>query len=160
MFPYLVSGSKNMKSIIVLIILAVLGGGYYWYSSMSAPTVGTEDDSITNTSGMPIIPNSPSDTVVDETIVVKEFNFTNEGMKFDTTSFSVKKGDRVKVTYTNGGGTHDLRIDGYSVGTKVLQKDASESFEFVADKAGSFEFYCSVGNHRAMGMKGTFTVTE
>ncbi len=149
-----------MKSIIVLIILAVLGGGYYWYSSTCVPAVNKEDSTMTNTNGMPIMPNSPSDTVVDETVVVKEFEFTNEGFKFSPNTFTVKKGDRVKVTYTNGGGTHDFRIDGYNVGTKVLQKDVSESFEFVADKAGSFEFYCSVGNHRAMGMKGTLTVTE
>ncbi|MEN9561085.1 MAG: hypothetical protein RIQ56_358, partial [Candidatus Parcubacteria bacterium] len=58
------------------------------------------------------------------------------------------------------GGTHDFRIEGYDVGTKVIQGSASETFEFVADKAGDFEFYCSVGSHRAMGMKGTFTVTE
>jgi hypothetical protein len=35
---------------------------------------------------------------------------------------------------------------------------ASDVVEFTADKAGTFEYYCSVGNHRAMGMKGTLTV--
>jgi uncharacterized cupredoxin-like copper-binding protein len=30
--------------------------------------------------------------------------------------------------------------------------------QFVADKTGTFEFYCSVGNHRQMGMVGTLVV--
>jgi plastocyanin len=28
----------------------------------------------------------------------------------------------------------------------------------VADKNGSYEYYCSVGNHRASGMVGVITV--
>ena len=90
----------------------------------------------------------------------QEFTFTNRGFAFTPGMFAVKKGARVKVTFKNGGGTHDFRIDGYNVGTNVMQNGQSQTFEFVADKAGIFEFYCSVGNHRAMGMKGTFTVTE
>jgi nitrite reductase (NO-forming) len=32
------------------------------------------------------------------------------------------------------------------------------SVEFVADKTGTFEYYCSVGAHRAMGMTGSLVV--
>jgi plastocyanin len=71
---------------------------------------------------------------------------------------SVKKGDTVKITFKNTGGFHDLKIDEFKVATKQLQGGASEVVTFVADKAGTFEYYCSVGNHRAMGMKGTLTV--
>ena len=73
---------------------------------------------------------------------------------------NVKKGDTVKITFKNTGGMHDLKIDGYTVGTKIIQGGAQETFQFVADKAGTFEYYCSVGTHRQMGMKGTLTVTE
>lgn len=91
--------------------------------------------------------------------VVKEFNVTNQGFTFNPKNISVKKGDKVKITFKNGGGTHDFRIEVYNIGTEVLQNGMSQSIEFTADKEGTFEFYCSVGNHRAMGMKGTFTVT-
>ena len=146
-----------MKGILILlIVVAILGGGYFWYSSsVETPTPTPQ----VNTSPTPVVNVPPTMDTNTQTSQVKEFNFTNQGMKFDKTSFTVKKGDRVKVTYTNAGGTHDLRIDDYNVGTKVLSNGKSESFEFVADEAGSFEFYCSVGNHRAMGMKGMFTVT-
>jgi plastocyanin len=35
---------------------------------------------------------------------------------------------------------------------------ASTFIEFVANKKGKFEYYCSVGEHRAMGMKGNLVV--
>ena len=84
---------------------------------------------------------------------------TNEGFKFSPSTMTVKKGDKVKITYTNGGGTHDFQIEGYNVQTKTIQGGQSDSVEFTADKAGTFEYFCSVGNHRAVGMKGTLTVT-
>jgi plastocyanin len=93
-------------------------------------------------------------------VSLKEITVTSTGTAFNQKTLSVKKGDRVRITYQNGGGTHDLKIDGYNVGTKVISGGASETFEFVASEAGTFEYYCSVGNHRAMGMKGTLTVTN
>ncbi|MEY4731380.1 MAG: hypothetical protein RL681_326, partial [Candidatus Parcubacteria bacterium] len=47
----------------------------------------------------------------------------------------------------------------FNAATKVLTDGQSETIEFVANKAGTFEYYCSVGSHRQMGMKGTLTVT-
>jgi len=49
-------------------------------------------------------------------------------------------------------------IDEFGVATKQAQSPDTEVLEFTADKAGSFEYYCSVGTHRAMGMKGTLKV--
>ncbi len=73
---------------------------------------------------------------------------------------SVKKGDTVKITFVNSSGLHDLKIDEFNVATKQLAAGKEETVTFVASKTGTFEYYCSVGNHRAMGMKGTLTVSE
>ena len=73
---------------------------------------------------------------------------------------TVKRGDTVSITLKNAGGTHDLKIDEFDEETERLSAGEEETITFVADRAGSFEYYCSVGNHRAMGMKGTLTVTE
>lgn len=89
----------------------------------------------------------------------KEFTVTGSAFKFDPTTLIVNKGDRVKITFVNSGGSHDWVLDGYTnVKTKVTQAGQQETIEFTADKAGSFEYYCSVGNHRQMGMKGTLVV--
>ena len=152
---------------IALVALVVIGGGAYWYTQRSAmPTTTNVDVTIptntnTNTNPTPT-PTPPTSTSTGGTTTgtVKEITVTNAGMTFTQKTLAVKQGDRVKITFQNTGGTHDFRIDGYNVGTKVIQAGQTDTFEFVADKAGSFEYFCSVGNHRAMGMKGTLTVAE
>ncbi len=71
----------------------------------------------------------------------------------------VKKGTKVTVTFINENGLHDWVLEGYdNVRTAKLQGGKSETLTFTADKAGSFTYYCSVGQHRQMGMKGTLIV--
>lgn len=93
-----------------------------------------------------------------KTTEIKMFTVTASNFKFSPTTMTVNKGDRVRITLKNTEGTHDLRIDEFSVNTGILNASQEKAIEFVADKAGSFEYYCSVGSHRQMGMKGTLTV--
>jgi plastocyanin len=98
------------------------------------------------------------DEAADAAPSTKEFTVSGENFSFAPNTMSVKKGDTVKITFTNAEGFHDFRIDEYNVATAKLNAGASETVEFVADQTGTFEYYCSVGSHRAMGMKGTLTV--
>jgi plastocyanin len=77
---------------------------------------------------------------------------------FKPNSITVKEGQPVKITLTSVEGTHDFVIDEFNVKTQTVNADQSTSVEFTPDKTGSFEFYCSVANHRALGMKGTLIV--
>ncbi len=79
---------------------------------------------------------------------------------FAPNAMTAKKGDRIRVIFRNDDGFHDFRIDELGVATERIGAGQSETVEFTADRAGTFEYYCSVGSHRAMGMKGTLTVTE
>jgi len=89
---------------------------------------------------------------------VKEFTVSATNFSFTPSLLTVQKGDRVKVTFQNTLGFHDFVIDEYGVATPQTQSPTTSMVEFTADKAGSFEYYCSVGTHRAMGMKGTLKV--
>ncbi|MFZ2205403.1 MAG: cupredoxin domain-containing protein [Minisyncoccia bacterium] len=89
---------------------------------------------------------------------VKKFTITGSNFKFEPSAFSVNKGDTVKIVFKNIDGFHDFKIDEFNVATKQSKGEDEQTVTFVADKAGSFEYYCSVGTHRAMGMKGTLTV--
>lgn len=89
---------------------------------------------------------------------VKSFTVTGSNFKFDPSVITVNKGDTVKITFKNTDGFHDFKIDEFNVATAQIKGGASEIVNFVADKTGSFEYYCSVGQHRAMGMKGTLIV--
>ena len=89
---------------------------------------------------------------------VKEFTVTASNFAFAPKTLSVNKGDTVRITFKNSGGNHDWVIDEFNARTKVLSAGQSETIEFVANESGSFEYYCSVGTHRQMGMVGTLLV--
>lgn len=89
---------------------------------------------------------------------VKEFNLEAGSFYFTPNKITVNQGDTVKVTIHNVGGTHDWVIDEFNARTDVTQTGDTASTTFVADKAGTFEFYCSIDSHRAKGMVGTLTV--
>lgn len=89
---------------------------------------------------------------------VKEFTVSGSNFKFEPSTLQVNKGDTVKITFKNSGGFHDFVIDALNIKTKTIPDGQSESVQFIADKVGTFEYYCSVGNHKQMGMKGTLTV--
>lgn len=89
---------------------------------------------------------------------VKEFTISGQNFSFNPNKLSVKKGDRVKITFKNSDGFHDFVIDEFGAATKQTKAPATEVLEFIADKVGTFEYYCSVGSHRSMGMFGTLTV--
>ncbi len=89
---------------------------------------------------------------------VKTFTVAAKNFSFDLAEIRVKKGDKVKITLNNVSGFHDFVLDAFNVRTKQMQSPYTETIEFTADKTGTFEYYCSVGTHRAMGMKGNLIV--
>ena len=101
---------------------------------------------------------APVNNTVTTTGAVKEFTISAKNFNFAPNTMTVKKGDRVRITLANGDGFHDLVIDEFGVATKKINTGMTEVVEFTADKTGSFEYYCSVGSHRMMGMKGTLVV--
>lgn len=91
-------------------------------------------------------------------VVEKKFDVNGQPFSFDPKEIKVKKGDMVVITFHNKAGMHDWVIDEFNTRTKQIKAGESETVSFVADKTGTFEYYCSVGNHRAMGMKGNLIV--
>ena len=89
---------------------------------------------------------------------VKEFTVSGKNYSFSPSVITVKKGDRVKITYMSTQGLHDFVVDEYGLATKQMQAPGTEVIEFTADKAGSFKYYCSVGSHKLMGMMGILKV--
>ncbi len=71
----------------------------------------------------------------------------------------VQQGDTVAVTLCVTEGNHDWVVDAFDAATDVVGADGDcSTVEFVADQVGEFEYYCSVGNHRAEGMYGALVV--
>lgn len=127
------------------------------------PDMDTDDmDMLIPASGTPSMPLSTTTPIVTSTTpvagAVKEFTVNGSNFKFMPAEIRVKQGDTVRITFKNDGGTHDFRLDEFQVATKVIQGGQQETVEFVADTTGQFEYYCGVGQHRQMGMKGTLIV--
>ena len=85
------------------------------------------------------------------------------GFGFTTKSLSAKAG-KVTITMDNPSGNkapHDIAIDGNGVDVKgeVVKPGAGTSTVSTDLKAGTYKFYCSVGQHRKNGMEGTLTVS-
>jgi len=88
------------------------------------------------------------------------FNVTGGSFYYTPNEITVKQGDKVKIIFTNAGGMHNLTLDAFNVATKTIKTGESDTIEFTADKKGTFEFYCSVGNgyHRQKGQIGVILV--
>ena len=138
----------NKSAYIGVLILVVVIGGVILFKSSSTTPAEVENN-------VPVNSNQ-SEIVIEPS--VKEFTIDAANFAFSLKTMTVSKGDTVKITLNNTEGMHDLRIDEFDVATEVLQLGKSQTIEFVASQSGTFEFYCSVGNHRAMGMKGSLIV--
>jgi cytochrome c oxidase subunit II len=91
---------------------------------------------------------------------VREFTMTAKSYEFDPNVITVKKGDTVRLIVTAIDRVHGIKIDGYDI-NQELKKGDPATIEFTADKAGTFEFRCSVPcgvGHRKM--KGKLVVEE
>lgn len=88
----------------------------------------------------------------------KTITLTGRNFSFSQNEIRVKKGDTVKVKLTAAEGFHDWVVDEFNAATQQVGTGATTEVQFVANKTGTFEYYCSVGSHRAMGMKGKLIV--
>jgi plastocyanin len=132
------------KFIILAIVLVVFTQGCTWQNSQKAEE------------------NTQVEQIVQEEQQVqpgiKEFEVSGNDFAFDVKEITVNQGDTVRINFTNSGGFHDLVIDEFNARTKQLADGGKETIEFVANQTGTFEYYCSVGKHRQMGMVGNLIV--
>jgi cytochrome c oxidase subunit 2 len=89
-----------------------------------------------------------------------EFTMTAKNYEFDPSTITVKKGEKVRLIITATDCDHDFKLDAFDI-NQVLKKGDPETIEFTANKAGTFEFrcslYCGKGHRR---MKGKLVVEE
>lgn len=136
------------NKLIALIAVAVIGIGG-WMMFRDAGMENTLDT---------LNPAAGGGAIEEEMAGIKDFTVSGDNFSFAPKNIVVNKGDTVRITFINETGFHDLVIDEFDARTQQLKAGESESIVFVADKTGAFEYYCSVGTHREMGMVGTLVV--
>lgn len=146
-------GRQNKTNSLVLLAVAiiVLAGGV-GYSRFGRGV------SVKQTSPTPDAKPSQTPAVADTVPDSKTFTLTAKNFSLSPSEIKVNQGDKVKIVLQNGDGFHDLVIDEFNARTNRISGGQTATIEFTADKSGSFEYYCSVGTHRQMGMKGTLVV--
>lgn len=81
---------------------------------------------------------------------------------YSVTELTMKPGETKAIKLTNSGGLHDFVIDELGVHSKDINEGETDTFTItIPDDAApgtTYEYYCSIGNHRAQGMVGTLTV--
>lgn len=165
------SNAKKMNPMLivvgVIVLLVVAGGAFMMMNKKTVNEEATEStEEQVQESGTQTLPTdqqgsslTPSTEGADAMMAKQEFTVEGGNFFFKPNVLKVKKGEPVTIIFKNTEGFHDFVIDEIAgAKTQRIQTGTSETITFTPDKAGSFEFYCSVGSHRQMGMKGTLTV--
>ncbi len=119
------------------------------------------------TQEMAQVPETTTAPAVNESPAVAGMESSAKTIEVEAGSFyykpneiRVKKGETVKIVMKSVSMMHDFVIDELNVKMPITKNGETGTVEFVADKAGTFEYYCSVGQHRANGQVGTIIVEE
>lgn len=150
--------------ILVIIGMVVIGGFWYWSAQTTettdtGPEVNVPDETAADSSASSGQEGNDANTDNDEEeSALKEFTVTGRNYEFDVTEIEVNEGDRVRITFVNDGGLHDWTLDEFNAETEQIETGESRTIEFIASDPGEYEYYCSVGNHRELGMVGTLIV--
>ncbi len=88
----------------------------------------------------------------------RDFTVTARNYDFSPSRIEVMQDDLVKITLRSQDEAHSFVIDGYRI-MKRVPAGGSTTFEFRADKPGTFAFYCGMTNTDGHGrMKGELVV--
>jgi heme/copper-type cytochrome/quinol oxidase subunit 2 len=111
----------------------------------------------TGTSGMASPSASPT-AETGSTEDVKVVEVEAGSFYYKPNEIRVKKGQKVKITLKSVSMMHDFVIDELKVKAPITKSGSVSTVEFVADKVGKFQYYCSVADHKAKGQVGTLIV--
>ena len=143
-----------MKTKNIILLLALL----FLVAACTSNPPAQNPNPVPSESGSGQTPSSSSGSGGAQTGQVKEFTIRAFKFSFDPSVIEVNKGDKVKITAFSADVPHGLAIPDFKVNLR-LADSTPQTAEFVADKAGTFAFFCNVpcgAGHR--DMKGTLIV--
>jgi len=166
----------------ILIALVVIIGGIIWSNTLPNTETQTPITTETPTRTEPVTTPTTEDAPVDsqetptgndagmeypETDMsvptpsatdARVYEISGKNFEFNIKEIRVKKNDTVVINFTSTDGFHDFVIDEFDARTEKIKTGVTTSVTFIANKTGTFEYYCSVGSHRVNGMTGKIIV--
>ena len=84
---------------------------------------------------------------------LKEIHIQMSNWNFVQDPVTIQKGDQVRLLVTSKEGTHGIMIPDLELSTDKIAPGEEQTLEFVAQEAGTFQYYCNVPcgpGHRSM----------
>lgn len=150
---------KGMSPIVIVGVIAILGISIVGYlmSQSNRDTQNSETVVQQEQNSVVTSPASGDSSMMDaseiQTVEVEAGSFY-----YAPDEIRVKKGQKVKIIMKSVSMMHDFVIDELDVRMPVVKNGDVGEVEFTATEAGEFEYYCSVGQHRANGQIGKLIV--
>ena len=152
----------------VSLIILVLIGGFFLFKGGFSSSSG-DSEGIVVVDKLPLQEESSpieieeeitldDETNQEEVPETKEFNIIAKQWDFSTSTITVNEGDNVILNIESIDVTHGFVLSGFGVSEQLVSGNTVK-IEFVADKKGTFSFFCNVfcgSGH--IGMKGTLVV--
>jgi len=142
----------------VVVGLLVYGLIYYFVLAKKGGSYNNNSAAVPSYSAPTMTPTTPSGAT-SSAMEAQKITVVGTEFAFSPSSFTVKKGQPVELTFKNNGTfPHNLSISDLSVKTKTIQPGEQDTVQFTPSKTGQFVFICTVPGHADKGMKGTLTV--
>jgi cytochrome c oxidase subunit 2 len=121
---------NQKKELIVFVVLAVFIFSFGCIGVTQQDTIGQDSAQIS------------AEQSIQET-TIKEFTLTAKKWEFEPSVITVNQGDKVKLSITSIDVSHGISLPEFGV-NEILSPGQTVVIEFVADRKGSFDFFCSV----------------
>jgi plastocyanin len=139
----------------IILLIAVTGGFMFVSNSQRNP-----DITATNSVPADNATAAPETAQTQDVATAMVIDVEAGSFYYTPDTITIKKGQPVKIVMTSVSMMHDFVIDELNVAMPIIQNGDTGEVEFTPAVAGTFEYYCSVGEHRANGQVGRLIVTE
>lgn len=154
----------------IKIVMAIVGVGaiiaVFVFATNNEPVADTDNnqptavENDTNNNTQP--PTTDTDTNNSETD--RTYDVTMSNYSFSEPAITAKPGETVTVNLSVDNGTHDFVIDELGVASQIIGGNQTNSVTFTipedVESGTTYTYYCSVSNHRQLGMEGQLTISE
>ncbi len=152
--------NKSVGIIITIAVLAAVGIGAFVLT-------GNNDDATapvsSDTAQSQTTPANADEKMQQMAESDQTLDITMTNFEYSQNTINAKPGETITVNLSVGSGSHDFVIDELNVQSETLGGSSTGTVTFTVpeDAAGeTYAFYCSIGNHRSLGMEGQLVISQ
>lgn len=149
---YYRGGSMKKTLALVAVCSLVLVGCSWPKKSSDSPNAKKSDSTMMGQSQT--MQGENAQIEVQQNQMMKAVTVTASNYSYDVREIRAKKGENLKVLFINQEGMHDFVIDDLNVKSGTVMGGNSVELSIPTDVPGTYEYYCSIGDHKARGMVG------